>query len=219
MIPAGNFVLQERKRFCYCLFPCWISILADAVVAVLAVKNDISSNTLESFLPSSIVDVDGSLLSMFHLSAKNRKRSKKQSDDEKKLLLLLFISLSFIFFLACFFHELLWKRRKIEWNGTGNSLRREKQQQTINKITIVDEAHAAAAVAYMWSILTLISKNFLSLFTCFSQQINTFRLNWFSWIHWATNERTGKAAKSKEREERNPKPSEKAQKWIFMFLS
>lgn len=84
-----------------------------------------------------------------------------------------------------------------------------KQQQIINKIPIDDEAHA-----YMWSILTLMSKNFLSLFS----QINTFRLNWFNGrLLSNVSQQKSSAEEKAECKERNPKRSAKAQNEFSCF--
>lgn len=209
LIPAGNFLLQENEKEILLLS---ISLL-NLILAVVAVKNDISSNTLESSLPLSIVN--GSLTSLFKLSAeKNQKRSKRQSDVERKknFILLLFISLTFIsfrFFMNCF---------ALKEKRTGNSFRRERQQ-TINKIPIVDEAHAAAApvVVYMWSILTLISKNFLSLFTCF---FSTNKYISIELVQWNTlnNEQTEQNSKEWKKWKK-PETIGKGTKMSFHVLS
>lgn len=73
-----------------------------------------------------------------------------------------------------------------------------KQQQIINKIPIDDEAHA-----YMWSILTLISKNFSFTFS----QINKIRLNWF--IGSTLNNGKASKAKNEKKETRNDRKGTK----------
>lgn len=73
-----------------------------------------------------------------------------------------------------------------------------KQQQIINKIPIDDEAHA-----YMWSILTLISKNFSFTFS----QINKIRLNWF--IGSTLNNGKASKAKKEKKETRNDRKGTK----------
>lgn len=74
------------------------------------------------------------------------------------------------------------RRKKVGRNGTGNSLRREnesQQQQQQAEANNQQNTHRVEAHAYMWSILTLISKNFIFTFS----QINTFRLNWFNGVY------------------------------------
>ena len=66
----------------------------------------------------------------------------------------------------------------------------------------------------MWSILTLISKNFLSFVLSTNKYIS------IELVQWNTNikHRDQPKQKSEDWEERNPKRSKKAQKWIFMFF-
>jgi hypothetical protein len=107
MISRREFHVAREKEILLLSISLLNLILTDAVVAVVAAKNDISSYTLESFLPTSIVDVDGSLLSMFQLSTeKNRKRSKGKATT-KKTSFIAFYQLKF-YFVSFFFHELLW---------------------------------------------------------------------------------------------------------------
>lgn len=174
--PLPGISSCRRDRFCYCLFPCWIrySLLRTIFLRKLSRP---SYHQRSCFSPEK----------------ENQKRSERQKATSKTSFIA-FYQLKFYF---VSFSWTSWEERRSKWNGTGNSFRRE-QQQTINKITIDDEAHAAAAAAYMWSILTLSSKNFISLFACFFSTNKYISIELVQW-NTLSNERPRQVQQKKQR--------------------
>lgn len=130
--PLRGISRCRRERFCCCLFPCRIRYSLQRTIFLRKLSR--VSYLLHPLSMSMVLS-----WACFSRARRIRREAKGKKRRRKKLLLLLFISLSFISFLFMNF----FGRKREEMELEINSLRRERQQ-TINKIPIDDEAHAAA---------------------------------------------------------------------------